>query len=66
MENKYYILPKCPIEEYGLKSRKVFYIDVKDKNGILLDKKLKVVEGSDIHKKLLNFGTELPMCWVQE
>jgi hypothetical protein len=56
----------CLIEQLGLKSKKVFYIPIKDKNGISLDKSLRVVEGSKLHKKLLNGGTELPKCWIVE
>ncbi len=56
----------CPIEQLGLKSKKVFYVSIKDKNGIPLDKSLRVVEGSQLHKKLLDSGAELPMCWIVE
>lgn len=78
-EQKYYNLPdqklgisgvissySCPIRELGHKVKKVFYIPVKDKNGLLVDKPLRVVEGSELHKKLLNGGTELPKCWIVE
>lgn len=56
----------CPLEQLGLKSKKVFYIPIKDKNGIVLNKSLRVVEGSQLHKKLLSRGTELSMCWIVE
>jgi len=53
-------------EELGLQSKKYFYIQIKDKNGILTDKSLRIVEGSQLHKKLLNNGSKLPMCWIVE
>lgn len=78
-EQKYYNVPdqklgisgvissySCPICDLGHKPKKVFYIPFKDKNGIPIDKALKVVEGSQLHKKLLDSGTELPMCWIVE
>lgn len=37
-----------------LKLKTAIYIPVKDKNGLSKDKALKVVIGSDLHKKLLN------------
>lgn len=49
MENK-----SCPFEQFGLKPKKVYYITVKDKNGIIKDKFLKVVEGSILYKKLFD------------
>jgi hypothetical protein len=56
----------CPFDKLGLESKKVFYIPIKDKNGIPIDKSLRVVEGSQLHKKLLDSGTKLPMCWIVE
>lgn len=56
----------CPFDKLGLKSKKVFYIPLKDKHGNPIDKSLKVVEGSHLHKKLLDGGTKLPMCWIVE
>jgi hypothetical protein len=56
----------CPFEQLGLESKKVFYIPIKDKNGIPMDRSMRVVEGSSLHKKLLDTGTKLPMWIVQE
>ena len=55
-----------PFDQLGMKSKKVFFIPVKDKNGISMRKYLRIVEGSQIYKKLLGSGTELPMCWIIE
>lgn len=56
----------CPFEKLGLKSKKVFYIPLKDKHGKPIDKSLRVVECSHLHKKLLNSGTKLSMRWIVE
>lgn len=77
MEDKYFDISKlksdsfrvitpCPICELGHKPKKTFYIPLKGKNGIEKDKYLKVIEGSELHKKLLNSGAELPRCWIVE
>jgi hypothetical protein len=36
----------CPLCDSGLKPRKVYHIPIKDKNGNILDKYLKIVKGS--------------------
>lgn len=48
---------KNSLEFYPIK--KTLYIPIKDKNGLQKDKVLKVIEGSTIHKKLLNLGVNL-------
>lgn len=43
------------------------YIDIptKDENGILKDKVLRIVEGGQVHKKLLAMGVvPLPKIWI--
>lgn len=58
----------CLIRDLGYKTKnkKVLYIPVKDKYELLIDKALRVVEGSELHKKLLNNRTKLSTCWIVE
>lgn len=56
----------CIFEQLGIKSKKVFYVPVKDKNGLPKDKFLKVTEGSELYNKLLGDNNKLPNCWIIE
>jgi hypothetical protein len=54
------------LHEFGHKPKRYLYIPVKDINGIVKDKYLKIVESGSIYKKLLNGDTKIPNCWIIE
>ena len=54
----------CPICDLGHETKKVLFIPVKDENGIVKDKYLRVVEGGKLYKMILGDGNKLPNCWI--
>lgn len=46
----------CLFKDFGIQPKKIFFIPVKDKNGNVKDKFLRVVEGGGLHKKLIEIG----------
>jgi hypothetical protein len=44
----------CPIEQLGIKPTDYFYLQLFDKNGIKIDRVLRVKEDSKLHKMIKN------------
>lgn len=57
----------CPICKFGYKPKKVFYVPLKDKNGIWdKNKALRVIGGGRLHKELLDNSGKLPSHLIVE
>lgn len=48
-----------------INSKKVYYIPFK-KNGVVIDKVMKVVDGSELYKKLIEVHGKLPVYFIEK